>query len=136
LALHDFQREAIYSELSDILSASAVSVRASDRLIYATDWSWMSQVWLDRGEQPPTADFVVHPGSAAEIASLPGVRSSAAVNGEVIVSLEPGVDRRDFLRGALQRYEIQSFSQREPELEEIYLAAVHDAGIEETRIIE
>jgi len=74
--------------------------------------------------------------SAAEIASLPGVRSSAAVNGEVIVSLEPGVDRRDFLRGALQRYEIQSFSQREPELEEIYLAAVHDAGIEETRIIE
>jgi ABC-2 type transport system ATP-binding protein len=74
--------------------------------------------------------------SAAEIASLPGVRSSAALNGEVIVSLEPGADRRDFLRGALQRYEIQSFSQREPELEEIYLAAVHDAGMEETRIIE
>jgi ABC-2 type transport system ATP-binding protein len=74
--------------------------------------------------------------SAAEIASLPGVRSSAAANGEVIVSLEPGVDRREFLRGALQRYEIQSFSQREPELEEIYLAAVRDAGMEETRIIE
>jgi alkyldihydroxyacetonephosphate synthase len=70
LALHEFQREAIYSELSDILGASAVSVRPSDRLIYATDWSWMSQAWLDRGEQPPLADFVVYPGSAAEIASV------------------------------------------------------------------
>src|ERR1044072_4852784 len=70
LALHDFQREAIYSELSDILGVDFVSIRPSDRLVYATDWSWMSQAWLDRGEQPPTPDFVVHPGSAAEIARV------------------------------------------------------------------
>src|SRR5262245_4443875 len=74
--------------------------------------------------------------SAAEVASLPGVRSSTAANGEFIVSLEPGVDRREFLRRCLERHEIQSFSQREPELEEIYLAAVKEAGMEETRTIE
>jgi ABC-2 type transport system ATP-binding protein len=74
--------------------------------------------------------------SAAEVASLPGVRASTAANGEFIVSLEPGVDRREFLRRCLERHEIQSFSQREPELEEIYLAAVKEAGMEETRTIE
>jgi ABC-2 type transport system ATP-binding protein len=74
--------------------------------------------------------------SAAEVASLPGVRQSTAANGEFIVSLEPGVDRREFLRCCLERHEIQSFSQREPELEEIYLAAVKEAGMEETRTIE
>ncbi|HEU5099013.1 MAG TPA: FAD-binding oxidoreductase, partial [Roseiflexaceae bacterium] len=68
--MHAFQREAIYSELSDVLGAAHVSIRPSDRLVYATDWSWMSQAWLDRGEQPPTPDFVVHPGSAAEIARV------------------------------------------------------------------
>ncbi|HJZ48240.1 MAG TPA: FAD-binding oxidoreductase [Roseiflexaceae bacterium] len=70
MALHAFQREAIYSELSDIVGAAHVSIRPADRLIYAADWSWMSQVWLDRGQQPPTPDFVVHPGSAAEIARV------------------------------------------------------------------
>jgi ABC-2 type transport system ATP-binding protein len=74
--------------------------------------------------------------SAAEVASLPGVRASTAANGEYIVSLEPGIDRREFLRRCLERHEIQSFSQREPELEEIYLAAVKEAGMEETRTIE
>jgi alkyldihydroxyacetonephosphate synthase len=67
LVLHPFQREAIHSELLDIVGAEYVSAQASDRLIYTGDWSWMSQVWLDRGEQPPLPDFVVHPGSAAEI---------------------------------------------------------------------
>ena len=68
--LHPFQREAIYSELADAVGAAHVSVQASERLIYTGDWSWMSQVWLDRGEQPPLPDFVAHPGSASEIGSL------------------------------------------------------------------
>ena len=74
-------------------------------------------------------------GSAAELATLPGVRSIAPVNGAYIVSLAPDADRREFLRRALDRCEITSFSDREPELEEIYLSAVHNAGIE-TREIE
>jgi len=72
----------------------------------------------------------------AQVADLPGVRSSAALNGEFVVSLAPGTDRREFLRRALERHDVQAFSQREPELEEIYLAAVRDAGMEETRPIE
>lgn len=74
--------------------------------------------------------------SPAEVAALPGVRSSLAVNGEYVISLDPGTERRDFLRRALELHDIQAFSQREPELEEIYLAAVREAGMEETRTIE
>ncbi|MBK9714564.1 MAG: FAD-binding oxidoreductase [Kouleothrix sp.] len=70
MALHSFQREAIYSELADIVGPAHILTQASDRLIYTGDWSWMSQVWLDRGEQPPLPDFVVHPGSAAEIGRI------------------------------------------------------------------
>jgi ABC-2 type transport system ATP-binding protein len=72
----------------------------------------------------------------AEVAALPGVRTSAAANGEFVVSLVAGSDRREFLRRVLERHEILAFSQREPELEEIYLSAVRAAGMEETRTIE
>jgi alkyldihydroxyacetonephosphate synthase len=68
--LHAFQREAIYSELADAIGAAFVSTRPSDLLIYTGDWSWMSQVWLDRGAAPPTPDFVVHPRSAEEVARV------------------------------------------------------------------
>jgi len=74
--------------------------------------------------------------TAAEVAALPGVAASAAVNGEYVVSLAPGTDRREFLRKALERHDVQAFSQREPDLEEIYLSAVREAGMEETRTIE
>lgn len=68
--LHSFQRAVIASELADVVGAEYISTQTSDRLIYTGDWSWMSQLWLDRGEQPPTPDFVVHPGSAAEISRV------------------------------------------------------------------
>jgi ABC-2 type transport system ATP-binding protein len=74
--------------------------------------------------------------SPDQVAALPGVRSSSAVNGEYMVALDPGVDRREFLRRTLEQHEIHAFSNREPELEEIYLAAVRAAGMEETRTIE
>jgi ABC-2 type transport system ATP-binding protein len=72
----------------------------------------------------------------AEIAALPGVASSQAVNGGYVVALVPGTDQREFLRRALDRYSVQGFSAREPELEEIYLTAVSAAGMEETRPID
>jgi hypothetical protein len=58
------------------------------------------------------------------------------LNGEYVVALQPGTDRRQFLRGVFDRYDVKAFSEKEPELEEIYLTAVKKAGIEETRIIE
>jgi len=74
--------------------------------------------------------------SLAEIGGLPGVATVKAVDGHYVVGLAPGVDRRVFLRTALDRYEIYAFSQKEPDLEEIYLEAVKSAGLEETRTVE
>ena len=73
---------------------------------------------------------------ADEVARLPGVASSVPFDGSFIVSLQPGADRRTFLRAALERYEIDSFSEKEPELEEIYLNAVKSAGLEDTRTVQ
>jgi ABC-2 type transport system ATP-binding protein len=71
-----------------------------------------------------------------EIAALPGVATSQAVNGGYLIGLAPGTAQREFLRRALDRFDLLGFSAKEPELEEIYLDAVRAAGIEETRTIE
>ncbi len=75
-------------------------------------------------------------GPVADLTSLPGVASAVPVRDAWLVTLAPGTDRRDFLKRALDRYDVKSFSDREPELEEIYLTAVEKAGIAETRTIE
>ncbi|HYX22293.1 MAG TPA: ATP-binding cassette domain-containing protein [Thermoanaerobaculia bacterium] len=72
--------------------------------------------------------------SLADVQGLPGVASAKALNGTFVVGLTPGADRREFLRRALERYRIDSFSQKEPELEEIYIDAVKSAGIEDRTI--
>ena len=59
--------EMIFTELADAVGEEHVSTRATDKLVYATDWSWMPQMWLDRAMEPPSPDFIVHPGSAEEI---------------------------------------------------------------------
>jgi ABC-2 type transport system ATP-binding protein len=74
--------------------------------------------------------------SPEQIADLPGVASSQAVNGGYVVALAPGTDQREFLRRTMDCYPLHGFSAKEPELEEIYLDAVHAAGMEETRPIE
>jgi ABC-2 type transport system ATP-binding protein len=74
--------------------------------------------------------------SVAEIGGLPGVISAKTLNGEHVVALDPDVDQREFLKRALERYEIESFSRKEPDLEEIFIEAVRNAGLEETRTIE
>jgi alkyldihydroxyacetonephosphate synthase len=60
----------IRSELEEVVGEHFISTRESDRLVYATDWFWVPQMWLDRGEQPTMPDFIVHPGSAAEISEI------------------------------------------------------------------
>ena len=49
--------EMVLTELIDIVGEEHVSTRASDKLVYATDWSWMPQMWLDRGMG--TRDIIV-----------------------------------------------------------------------------
>jgi len=65
-----FPTEMIRSELEDIVGQHFVSVDESDKLVYSTDWSWMPQMWLDRGERLPPPDYIVHPGSAEEISEI------------------------------------------------------------------
>lgn len=64
------QPQMVRSELEDVVGAEHISVRESDRLIYSTDWSWMPQMWLDRGEPLTKPDYIVHPGTPEEIAAL------------------------------------------------------------------
>jgi ABC-2 type transport system ATP-binding protein len=72
----------------------------------------------------------------AEVRALPGVETAKSVDGTFVLSLTPGTDRQDFLKRALESHRIDAFSQKEPDLEEIYLEAVKSAGLEETRSIE
>ena len=65
-----FPSEMIRSELEEIVGEHFISVKETDKLVYSTDWSWMPQMWLDRGQQLPTPDYIVHPGSAEEIAEI------------------------------------------------------------------
>jgi ABC-2 type transport system ATP-binding protein len=74
--------------------------------------------------------------SPAEVAALPGVAFTQPVNGGYVIGLAPGTDRSEFLARALERYRVEAFSQKEPELEEIYLEAVRAAGLEETRTVD
>ena len=74
--------------------------------------------------------------SESEVGALPGVSSVQAIDGDYIIALAPGTDRREFLRRAFEKYDVKAFSEKEPELEEIYLTAVKKAGLEETRTIE
>ena len=65
-----FPTEMIRSELEEIVGEHFISVSESDKLVYSTDWSWMPQMWLDRGQPLPTPDFILHPASAEEIAEI------------------------------------------------------------------
>lgn len=64
------QSEMIRSELAEVVGEAFISTRESDRLVYSTDWSWMPQMWLDRGEHLATPDYIVHPASAEEISQI------------------------------------------------------------------
>jgi len=65
-----FLSEMIRSELEDIVGVDFISVSESDKFVYSTDWSWMPQMWLDRGKPLATPDYIVSPGSPEEISEI------------------------------------------------------------------
>jgi ABC-2 type transport system ATP-binding protein len=73
--------------------------------------------------------------SAEALRATPGVTSVSAVNGEFHVTLGDGVAPRTVIQRLFEKHRVDAFSEKEPELEEIYLKAVADAGLEETRTI-
>ena len=68
--MNHFPSEMIRSELEEIVGEHFISIKETDKLVYSTDWSWMPQMWLDRGQRLPTPDYIIHPGSAEEIAEI------------------------------------------------------------------
>ena len=64
------QPEMVRSELAEIVGDAHVSTDDADRLVYATDWFWLPQMWLDRGETPRKPDYIVRPKSAEEISAI------------------------------------------------------------------
>ena len=70
MPMRGYPFDMILSELADVVGEAHVSTRASDLLVYSTDWSWMPQMWLDRGQEPVAADVIVHPGTPEEISGV------------------------------------------------------------------
>jgi alkyldihydroxyacetonephosphate synthase len=60
----------IRSELVDAVGAEYVSADAADRLAHSIDYYWIPEMWHDRGRDNPQPDFIVHPGSAEEVARV------------------------------------------------------------------
>jgi alkyldihydroxyacetonephosphate synthase len=66
---HTFS-EDVFRELEGVVGADHVSRRETDLLTYSVDAYWMPQMWLDRGERPPTPDVIVHPASTEQVAQV------------------------------------------------------------------
>jgi alkyldihydroxyacetonephosphate synthase len=64
------QKEMIRSELEEVVGQDFISVDKTDKLVYSTDWSWMPQMWLDRGKELTPPDYIVHPGTPEEISEI------------------------------------------------------------------
>jgi ABC-2 type transport system ATP-binding protein len=65
------------------------------------------------------------------VEGLPGVRSVTPADGELQVSLAEGAAPRDLVQQLFRTYRVDAFSEKEPDLEEIYLQAVAEAGLGE-----
>ena len=66
----DLMREMIRSELEDIVGADNVGMTEGDRLPFATDFFWLSRMWVDKGQKPSLPDYVVRPDSAQQISRI------------------------------------------------------------------
>jgi len=60
----------IRSELEEVVGQAHISTRESDQLVYSTDWFWLPQMWLDRGERLQTPDYIVHPANPQEVSDI------------------------------------------------------------------
>ncbi|MDY0169145.1 MAG: FAD-binding oxidoreductase [Thermoguttaceae bacterium] len=70
VATDSYLHEMVYSELADAVGAEHVSTSRSDKIAYSCDYYWIAEMWVDRGCKSPAPDFVVHPGTAEEVARV------------------------------------------------------------------
>ena len=62
-------------ELADVVGAKHVSVDPGELAAQAADWSWMSQLYRLHGIELPTADVMVQPASAQQVADVVRIAS-------------------------------------------------------------
>lgn len=70
LARDNYMYQMVRCELMDAVGAEFVNSGAADALGHSIDYYWIPEMWHDRGREPQRPDFVVHPGSAGEVARV------------------------------------------------------------------
>lgn len=68
--MNDFLMNTICFELEDAVGRDNVSVRAADKIVHSMDYFWLPRMYVDNGNLPPLADFIVYPGSAEEVSKV------------------------------------------------------------------
>lgn len=57
-------------ELEDAVGRDNVSVRTADKIVHSMDYFWLPRMYVDNGNLPPLADFIIYPGSAEEVSKV------------------------------------------------------------------
>ena len=65
-----YMYEMIRTELTDVVGEANVDVKTADKFGHSIDYYWIPEMWHDRGMPTKKPDFVVHPGSAEEVAQV------------------------------------------------------------------
>ena len=66
----NYMFEMIRTELADAVGSEYVNTGDSDKFGHSIDYYWIPEMWHDRGKETKKPDFVVHPGSAEEVARV------------------------------------------------------------------
>ena len=71
---NSYMFDMVLFELQDIVGKDNVSIKNSDKQVYSIDYFWVSEMWHDRQKNRdisrPVADYIVHPGSTAEVSKI------------------------------------------------------------------
>lgn len=70
ISRQSYSYEMLRSELTWVVGDDNVQTDCSEKLAHSIDYYWVPEVWHDRGLKPQTPTFIVHPGSAEEVAEI------------------------------------------------------------------
>jgi len=62
--------EMLYFELEDVVGRGNVSTRGSDKMSYSVDNFFVPRMWVEKGQKPESADFIVHVETAKQISDI------------------------------------------------------------------
>lgn len=62
--------QMILGELEDAVGREHISLSQVEKIAHSVDNFWLPRMWVDRGETPPVADWIVYPGSPEEVSAV------------------------------------------------------------------